>query len=338
MGGGDVQRGRGGPGTSLLIPSLQAARPSCDALGVGTKRLLAGVQQGRSHPLCLVVFHIRFPPVAGIGTRPGPFPLGIPSFREECSTLKLILLVGKERGRFRVWPDEGGSQMIERVEAETSRLVVTGLQEGACHLLAQWLTEMGRHVVLANTPMEYQRRGPSIWVCLASNREDLQHLPSPPRHALTNERLFPQVAILAKPSWPLLTDVLRRDVDAAVVLPVSSELLLSVLDEVERAAPFSHPLVLLPQRMVLEVPQFYPAELPTPKVRLTRREREILELLDLDFSNEEIARRLFISPHTVKRHLEHLFRKLEAGSRHEATRNAHRWGLLRTRKSDRLWG
>jgi DNA-binding NarL/FixJ family response regulator len=228
--------------------------------------------------------------------------------------------------------------MIERVEAETSRLVVTGLQEGACHLLAQWLTEMGRHVVLANTPMEYQRRGPSIWVCLASNREDLQHLPSPPRHALTNERLFPQVAILAKPSWPLLTDVLRRDVDAAVVLPVSSELLLSVLDEVERAAPFSHPLVLLPQRMVLEVPQFYPAELPTPKVRLTRREREILELLDLDFSNEEIARRLFISPHTVKRHLEHLFRKLEAGSRHEATRNAHRWGLLRTRKSDRLWG
>ncbi|MCL6564380.1 MAG: LuxR C-terminal-related transcriptional regulator, partial [Firmicutes bacterium] len=72
-------------------------------------------------------------------------------------------------------------------------------------------------------------------------------------------------------------------------------------------------------------------------VRLTRREQEILELLDRDLSNEEIARLLVISPHTVKRHLEHLFHKLEAGSRHEATRNAHRWGLLRTRKGDHWW-
>ncbi|MBX5466867.1 MAG: LuxR C-terminal-related transcriptional regulator [Firmicutes bacterium] len=197
---------------------------------------------------------------------------------------------------------------------------------------------MGRQVVVATTPMEYPGRGSLVWVCLANSREDLEHLPSTPRHALGNDRSWPLVAIVANPSWSLLLDVLRREVDAAVVLPVSSELLLSVLDTVERAAPFPHPLVLLPQRMVLEVPLFYPDELPMPKVRLTRREREILELLDRDFSNDEIARRLFVSPHTVKRHLEHLFRKLEASSRHEATRNAHQWGLLRTRKSDRFWG
>lgn len=226
--------------------------------------------------------------------------------------------------------------MIQRVEARASRLLVTGVEEGPCQLLAQWLVEMGRQVVVQK-PTEHQGVVPSTWVFLVTGRADLDRLPSSSHQARGGGRLYPQVAILTQPSWPRPLAILRRDMDAAVVLPVSSALLLAVFDEVERAAPYPRPLVLLPQRMVLEAPQISPDEVAVPVVRLTPREQEILELLDRDFSNEEIARRLFISPHTVKRHLEHLFRKLKAGSRHEATRNAHRWGLLRTRKGDRMW-
>lgn len=51
---------------------------------------------------------------------------------------------------------------------------------------------------------------------------------------------------------------------------------------------------------------------------LTPRETEILTLVGQGMSNKAVARRLGISVHTVKFHLEALFAKLEASSRAEA--------------------
>jgi len=48
---------------------------------------------------------------------------------------------------------------------------------------------------------------------------------------------------------------------------------------------------------------------------LTRREVEILGLLTLGASNDVIADKLFISPHTVRTHLNHIFRKIKVTSR-----------------------
>jgi two-component system, NarL family, nitrate/nitrite response regulator NarL len=53
-------------------------------------------------------------------------------------------------------------------------------------------------------------------------------------------------------------------------------------------------------------------------VLLTPREIEVLIALGNGLSNKETARRLGISPHTVKFHIESLFRKLGASSRAEA--------------------
>jgi len=51
---------------------------------------------------------------------------------------------------------------------------------------------------------------------------------------------------------------------------------------------------------------------------LTPREIEVLAALRDGLSNKEAARRLGISPHTVKFHIESLFKKLGAASRAEA--------------------
>jgi LuxR family transcriptional regulator, positive regulator of biofilm formation len=51
---------------------------------------------------------------------------------------------------------------------------------------------------------------------------------------------------------------------------------------------------------------------------LTRREREVLALLVTGCTNEEIAERLFISPHTVKSHTQNIFRKLGVKNRLQA--------------------
>jgi DNA-binding NarL/FixJ family response regulator len=53
-------------------------------------------------------------------------------------------------------------------------------------------------------------------------------------------------------------------------------------------------------------------------VLLTPREIEVLAAIGDGLSNKAAARRLGISPHTVKFHIESLFRKLGAGSRAEA--------------------
>jgi predicted ATPase/DNA-binding CsgD family transcriptional regulator len=52
---------------------------------------------------------------------------------------------------------------------------------------------------------------------------------------------------------------------------------------------------------------------------LTRREREIAELVASGLSNREIAARLFISKRTVDAHVEHIFGKLEISSRVQLT-------------------
>ncbi len=61
---------------------------------------------------------------------------------------------------------------------------------------------------------------------------------------------------------------------------------------------------------------------------LSAREVEVLQLLAFGHSNRSIAEKLFISPDTVKTHLEHIFQKLGAGDRTAAVATALRRHLI----------
>jgi DNA-binding CsgD family transcriptional regulator len=70
-------------------------------------------------------------------------------------------------------------------------------------------------------------------------------------------------------------------------------------------------------------------ELPhEPTVLLTPREIEVLGALGNGMTNKEVARLLGISPHTVKFHIESLFRKLGAASRAEAVAKGMRQQIV----------
>ena len=51
---------------------------------------------------------------------------------------------------------------------------------------------------------------------------------------------------------------------------------------------------------------------------LSQREMEVLALVSLGTKNEDIAEKLFISPHTVKTHLYHIFKKINVPNRLQA--------------------
>jgi DNA-binding NarL/FixJ family response regulator len=63
-------------------------------------------------------------------------------------------------------------------------------------------------------------------------------------------------------------------------------------------------------------------------VGLTRREREILALVAEGHSNRELARMLWVTEQTVKFHLSNIYRKLDVANRTEASRWAHKRGLV----------
>ncbi len=108
---------------------------------------------------------------------------------------------------------------------------------------------------------------------------------------------------------PVGIPVLRLDAEAGLPLSLSSVQLGAAIRAVAAGL-----LVALPR--------------PTADAPLTPRELEILACLGEGLSNKAIARRLGISAHTVKFHLEAVFTKLAAGSRAEAVAKGLRRGLI----------
>jgi DNA-binding NarL/FixJ family response regulator len=60
---------------------------------------------------------------------------------------------------------------------------------------------------------------------------------------------------------------------------------------------------------------------------LSEREREVLELMARGLTNGEIARKLVVSPKTVRNHASNVFTKLQVADRSEAVLRARRAGL-----------
>jgi NarL family two-component system response regulator LiaR len=85
----------------------------------------------------------------------------------------------------------------------------------------------------------------------------------------------------------------------------------------------------LTRRKVIPAPQeFTLNEVDLQRLGISKREYEVLELIALGLSNQEIAERLFVSVNTIKTHSSHLFMKLEARRRTEAIRRAKELRLL----------
>jgi len=84
--------------------------------------------------------------------------------------------------------------------------------------------------------------------------------------------------------------------------------------------------------------RYFPSKPTAPKgtinqknlqhIGLSKREYEILQLIDQGLSNQEIADRLFLSESTVKKHVSNVFLKLDVQRRTEAIKRAKELEIL----------
>jgi NarL family two-component system response regulator YdfI len=127
----------------------------------------------------------------------------------------------------------------------------------------------------------------------------------------------------ARTRW--IAEALRGGVHAVLPSDLSPDQLVAALHAAVAGLIVMHPAE-VDAMFPAAVPTFRPiAELTEP---LTRREREVLQMLASGLANKEIAARLAISEHTVKFHVASILGKLGAGSRTEAVSLGIRRGLV----------
>lgn len=75
---------------------------------------------------------------------------------------------------------------------------------------------------------------------------------------------------------------------------------------------------------IADVPQYEDNE----DIKLSKREKEVLEQLSKGLGYQVIAEKLFVSPATVRKHIENIYRKLQVHNKIEAVEKARRHRLL----------
>jgi LuxR family maltose regulon positive regulatory protein len=101
-----------------------------------------------------------------------------------------------------------------------------------------------------------------------------------------------------------------------------------VSDATDEESPSPHPPLSQSPPLPLSPSPSHSASQPLVEP-LTNRELEVLDLLAQRLSNREIADKLFISPTTVKGHLQNIYGKLNVRKRREAIDRAVALGILK---------
>ena len=136
---------------------------------------------------------------------------------------------------------------------------------------------------------------------------------------------YPVILLSQQPKTAWLSKALRAGVRAVLPRDVAPEQLRAALEAAAAGLLVIHPSELDTVLSATVGPSAPLDELLEP---LTRREREVLQMLAAGLANKEIAARLAISDHTVKFHVASILGKLGASTRTEAVSAGIRRGLV----------
>ncbi|MGI6434118.1 MAG: response regulator [Syntrophomonadaceae bacterium] len=129
------------------------------------------------------------------------------------------------------------------------------------------------------------------------------------------KREFPSTRIIALTIYEdeEVVEMVRAGVSAYVLKDVAGSELIDTIHRVMNGEIVIHPRVA--NRLVRELTR---NEKKEDEIKLTKREKDVLNLLVKGNSNKDMADTLFISEKTVKNHLTSIFRKLNVKDRTQA--------------------
>ena len=123
-------------------------------------------------------------------------------------------------------------------------------------------------------------------------------------------------------------NAIKAGADGYLLKETKAEKIHQAIQETLAGGAVMSPSIALKTLQLLKNPRVFESSEATEIVELTSREIEVLEQLSKGLKNREIAENLFLSFFTVKKHIENIYRKLQAHNRIEMLQKAKQNKLL----------
>ena len=123
-------------------------------------------------------------------------------------------------------------------------------------------------------------------------------------------------------------NAIKVGADSYILKETKAEKIYETINDTLNGGSVMSPSIALKTLKLLKNATFLKTENTTETIVLSKKETEILQLISKGFSNKIIATNLYISPFTVKRHIENIYQKLQTHNRIELLDKARKNGLI----------
>ena len=138
-------------------------------------------------------------------------------------------------------------------------------------------------------------------------------------------QLYPQIKILMHTVYDddrYIFEAFKNGADSYILKDAAADKLYEAITDTLNGGAAMSPTI------ALKTIQFFRATSVEQDNSLSKREAEIVQYISKGRTNREVADALFISPFTVKRHIENIYEKLRARNRIQLLEIAKKKGLL----------
>lgn len=142
---------------------------------------------------------------------------------------------------------------------------------------------------------------------------------------------FPQIKVIMLTVFDddeNIFNAIKAGADGYLLKEISAiDLRKSIIETLEGGASMSPSIALKTLKLLRNPPDFTQNE-SSVDYQLTEREIEVLEQLSKGLNYQRIAENLFLSPYTVRKHIENIYSKLQVHSKLEAVDKAKKERLI----------
>lgn len=123
-------------------------------------------------------------------------------------------------------------------------------------------------------------------------------------------------------------NAIKAGADGYLLKEINPEELYRGISETLNGGAAMNPSIALKTLKFLRNPIDFSVKDTSEEIELTKRETEVLEQLSTGMSYAVIAENLFVSPKTIRKHVENIYKKLQVHNKIEAIQKAQRKNII----------